>query len=185
MRKIPKIICAVFGMFVLCTLGAAAHPLENKNAIGLRVLGGGSNYGGACVGGIQYERRFSEIISMKFDVFGYATPDKSYSENAAVSVSSEIDFKLYQARWGEHCGSRLFAYILGGYNGVSNVSYTDGNSDTYAAKWSSSLIGSAGVGMEFLLADHISIPIQIGFIGALIDNPCASMCGGIAMRYSW
>ena len=76
-------------LFVLGT-GLFANGLGNQNAIGVFVLGTDEQ----AVGGIQYERRFTDIVSTKLGVFAFYN-EKSYSDPFNMSVSLETDFTLF------------------------------------------------------------------------------------------
>ena len=185
MKKMIKILIAAGALLMGSVAGVFASPLENKNALGLYVLGGEP-----VVSGLQYERRYNDIVSQKFDLFVVINPESTsiLLDKYNVNFNTELDFTLFKAPWGDHFGSRLFAYGLAGYQfrSVNTYEYDrDAGKEIYGVKTTNQLILGGGFGFEFLIADHLSIPVQLGFIGAVFDDPCANFCAGIAIRYSW
>ena len=176
-----KIIITV-AAFLMLTTGLFANGLENKNAIGMYILGSES-----AVGGIQYERRFTDLLSTKFGAYAVYHNDSNYDPfNCSFTV--ETDFKLYETNWRDKVASRLFAYALAGYMGsiVYEYDYTNENPDSTKKKVTSNdAVTSIGFGFDFIFFDHLSVPIQFGFMGTFPDNPNVAFCGGIALRYTW
>ena len=171
-------------LFVLGS-GLFANGLENQNAIGVFVLGTDEQ----AVGGIQYERRFTDIVSTKLGVFAFYN-EKSYSDPFNMSVSLETDFTLFENNWKDKIGSRLFAYGMVGYIGKieRTFEYIDGNSSFEPKRTDTmhnNMAASIGFGFDFIFFEHLSVPIQFGFMGTFPDDPQVGFCGGIGLRYSW
>ena len=179
-----KIILTLTVLLTL-TAGLFANGLENKNAIGMYIIGSETP-----VGGIQYERRFTDIFSSKFGTY------LSYSnvENSGTPIefnfTVEPVFTLFETTWKDKVCSRLFAYGLAGYDyTMKNESHWD--DITYkrvvdSTKHQHSLIAGAGFGFDFIFFGHLSVPIQFGFMGNLNDSDSnIGFCAGIAVRYSW
>ena len=94
MKTIKKALIA--GVILLCSsISVFASGLDNKNAIGLYIIGGDPSYGG-----IQYERRFSDLLGVKFGTFAFYQ-NRTYSDNdeAQFNFLVEPDFTLYEADW--------------------------------------------------------------------------------------
>ena len=169
---------------MLFTLAGAvfANGLENKNAIGVYLLGAES-----AVGGIQYERRFTDLISTKFGVYAMYDSYSTY-QPFHCNFSVETDFKLYETNWRDKVASRLFAYALAGYMADSEYSYdysVENPESTKKLKKSNDAVASLGFGFDFIFFEHLSVPIQFGFMGTFPDDPQVGFCGGIGLRYSW
>ena len=157
-----------------------AKGLENENAIGMYILGGEE-----AVGGIQYERRFSDFISAKVGVFAFYN-DKTYSDPFNANVTVETDFTLFESEWRDKISSRLFAYGMVGYTGSYERSYEYAEPENIKTeKMHNNALASVGFGFDFIFFDHLSVPIQFGFMGTFPDDPQVGFCGGIALRYTW
>ena len=159
-----------------------ANGLENQNAIGMYVLGGEES-----IGGIQYERRFSDLFSTKFGVFAFYN-DRGYSDPFNASFTVEGDFTLFESNWKEKISSRLFAYGMLGYVGCyeRGIEYAAGlDEPKKVEKMHNNALASVGFGFDFIFFDHLSVPIQFGFMGTFPDDPQIGFCGGIALRYTW
>ena len=181
-----KLLIAMAVLFTIAG-GLFANGLENKNAIGMYILGSQN-----AVGGIQYERRFTDLVSTKFGVYAMYNQKSNYDPfNCNFTV--ETDFNLYETTWKEKVSSRLFAYGMVGYIGslayeAPDYSVSEQENNPTAAKnpqMSNDVVLSAGFGFDFIFFDHLSLPIQFGFMGTFPDNPNVSFCGGIALRYTW
>ncbi len=181
MKNIVKKILATGVFAILCAgTGAFASGLDNNNAIG--IYGIGSEIG---VGGIQYERRFSDLFSTKFGVFAFYNED-SYSDPYNMNVTVETDFTLFESDWKDKICSRLFAYGLVGYTGRLERSYEYMEPESKRIeKMHNNAVASLGFGFDFIFFEHLSVPVQFGFMGTFPDDPQVSFCGGIGIRYSW
>lgn len=157
-----------------------ANGLDNKNAIGMYVIGAEN-----AVGGIQYERRFSDLFSTKFGVFAFYN-DSGYSDPFNASFTVEGDFTLFENTWKDKISSRLFAYGMLGYTGTYERSYEYAEPESKKIeKMHNNALASVGFGFDFIFFDHLSVPIQFGFMGTFPDDPQVGFCGGIALRYTW
>ena len=175
-----KLILTISTLFLLA--GAVfANGLENKNAIGVYIIGSES-----AVGGIQYERRFTDIISTKIGVFAFYD-NKTYSDPFNANITVETDFTLFENQWREKICSRLFAYAMTGYTGKYERSYDYSQSETgiKIEKMHNNAIASLGFGFDFIFFDHLSVPVQFGFMGTFPDDTQVGFCGGVGLRYSW
>ncbi len=161
---------------------------KNKNAIGVYVLGASQP-----IGGIQYERRFNDLLSAKFN--SYINYNKHNESNPLdYNLIGEVDFTVFEEAWNEkhwknNVTSRLYIYLLGGHKGtLSGDYYYDEDSGSYIdepAKYHAATVLSAGFGFDFVLFDHLSMPVQFGYIGQFPYETEAGFCVGTGVRYSW
>lgn len=183
MKTMKKTLIA--GLILLCSsVFVFASGLDNQNAIGMYIIGGDTSYGG-----IQYERRFSDFLGVKFGTFALYQ-NKSYYNNdeAQFNFIVEPDFTLYQADWNSKVCSRLFAFGLAGYNfeRKTEVQYVEGGPNIEETKNIHSAIAAAGFGFDFIFFEHLSVPIQFGFMGTINnDDPNVGFCAGVGLRYAW
>ena len=176
MRKL--ILTAVFA--IICgTTSVFADALENKNAVGAYFLAADHE-----VGGLQYERRFSDLVSTKFGVFAFYNQD-TYSDPFKMNITAETDFTLYANNWREKIASRLFAYGMVGYESYIERVYDYEHDAKKSEKMHNNALASVGFGFDFMFFDHLSVPIQFGFMGTFPDDTQVGFCGGIGIRYTW
>ena len=175
-----KLIIAAALVFALGS-GLFANGLENSNAIGMYVIGGDTS-----VGGIQYERRFSDFFSTKVGVMAFYNND-TYSDPFNANVTVETDFTLYENNWRDKICSRLFAYSMVGYTGKleRTWNYDAPEGSQKKEKLHNNALASLGFGFDFIFFDHLSVPIQFGFMGTFPDDTQVGFCGGIGIRYAW
>ena len=174
-----KLIIAAALVFTLAS-GLFANGLENKNAIGVYVMGSEQ-----AVGGIQYERRFSDLISTKFGVFAFYNND-TYSDPFNANFTVETDFTLFENNWKDKICSRLFAYAMVGYTGYIERTWDYGEPEsTKTETMHNNAVASAGFGFDFIFFEHLSVPVQFGFMGTFPDDPLVGFCGGVGLRYAW
>ena len=186
-KLLKKIITA--GLLLCISAGASvfAAGLENKNAIGMYILGGERG-----IGGIQYERRFTDVFSLKTGVYAmYHDNTRLYTnQDAEFNITLEPDFTLYETNWNDKVASRLFAFGLAGYDFQMNTESIWDEDHLHKlgeeTKMIHSAVAAAGFGFDFIFFGHLSVPIQFGFMGILnTENPNVGFCGGIALRYGW
>ncbi len=180
MKQIIKTLL-LSGILLCLSSGVFADGLDNKNAIGMYILGSDNSFGG-----IQYERRFTDIIGVRFGTYAYYS-DVEYSGTPfQANFIVESDFSLYETTWNNKVSSRLFAFGLAGYDCQRQVNYDFDAQKVKSDKMVHSLVGGAGFGFDFIFFDHLSIPIQFGFVGTYNDvTPNLGFCAGAALRYSW
>ena len=173
-----KLLISIAALFMLTT-GLFANGLENKNAIGAYILGGSNS-----VGGLQYERRFSDLVSTKFGAFAFYDND-GYSDPFNMNLTVETDFTLFETEWKDKISSRLFAYALAGYDARIKRTYDYELDKKVSEDFISNAIASVGFGFDFIFFGHLSVPVQFGFMGTFPNDTKVGFCGGIGIRYSW
>ena len=185
MKKLLKRLLAAAVLICSVTL-AFADALDNKNAIGIYVIGSERP-----VGGIQYERRFTDLFSTKFGTYALVRNQSDYYNDTPIDFNFvlEPDFKLFETSWNGKVCSRLFAFGLLGYE-FSEKSYYHYDETIHTniydkTSYEHGLIVGAGFGFDFIFFGHLSVPIQFGFTGTIDKDPFVGFGGGIALRYSW
>lgn len=183
MKKSIKILLAAFVVFGISISSMAAQVLQNKNAIGVYVLASENT-----IGGIQYERRVNDLLSLKFDTFIYYS-SRGYGTALNYNVCCEADFTLFSSEWNPKAGSRLFAYALAGHQGIleqtSKYDETVKRQVVTGKEFYPDAIVSAGFGFEFIFISHLSLEVQFGFQGTFPYGTTAGFCGGTGLRYSF
>ena len=124
------------------------------------------------------------MFSTKFGVFAFYN-DNGYSDPFNANFTVEGDFTLFESTWKEKISSRLFAYGMVGYVGNYERTYEYAEpTSKKVEKMHNNALASVGFGFDFIFFDHLSVPIQFGFMGTFPDDPQVGFCGGIALRYT-
>ena len=185
MKKLIKTFM-IFALLACFGSSAFAEALDNKNAIGMYVISSERP-----VGGIQYERRFTDLFSCKFGTYALIR-NKDVYNNIPVECNFvvEPDFCLYQTSWNNKVSSRLFVFGMLGYDykqeTITHYDSKKGEQVYDDTDVTHSMIVGAGFGFEFIFFEHLSVPLQFGFTGMLEpDDPFLGFGGGLAIRYSW
>lgn len=178
-NKMKKLFLSV-SLCLFCFGALFAGGLENKNAIGVYVVGAERP-----ICGIQYERRFNDFIGMKFGTFAFYNKD-SEENPFDLSFTLETDFTLFQSEWKDKIASRLFAFCMVGYETFygREIVYDNGP-QVKSEKFHNNAMVNAGFGFDFIFFGHLSVPLQFGFMGYFPDDTSVGFSGGIALRYSW
>lgn len=184
-NNLKKLILA--GLFtIVCASGTAfANGLDNKNAIGMYIIGAETP-----IGGIQYERRFTDLFATKFGTYIYYSSPNNTDTPIECNFTVEPNFTLFETAWKDKVCSRLFAFGLLGYD-YAKKNETHWDDTVYkrvvdSTKNQHSFIAGAGFGFDFTFFGHLSVPIQFGFMGNINGtDPNVGFCAGTAIRYSW
>ena len=160
--------------------------LAFKNAIGAYFLW---NYKSP-VGGIQYDRWFTDLFGTKFNFYIFYDPSENSIWNHIMdyTVSTEFTLKLYETAFNDEFASRLFAFCMIGHRGYIERSYVrDDYSNNYVFKelYTPIVLTSIGFGFDFIFAEHLSLPIQIGFMCSFPNDKYAALCIGTGIRYTF
>ena len=179
-KSIKRII--IVSVFAICFSKLFASGIDKKNSIGIYFIIADNS-----IGGIQYEHRFSDIVSEKFGIYAFYNDTYFQSTPLDMTFTAQTDFALYQADWNRCIASRLFAYVLAGYNGkiIRNYDYTGNEKKLIFEDFQHNAILSTGFGFDFIFFEHLSIPIQFGFMANFPYDSKIGFCGGSALRYSW
>ena len=178
-NNIKKLILSGVFALICAGTGAFASGLDNRDAVGVYVLGAEKP-----VGGIQYEHRYTDFISNKFGAFIFYNND-SYSDPLDMNFTVETDFTLFSSEWKDKIASRLFAYALAGYTATLERGYDYINDVPKKEKFHSNAVASLGFGFDFTFFGHLSVPVQFGFMGTFPQDTQVGFCGGIGLRYAW
>lgn len=174
-----KKVFITFTMLFMFAGLSFASGLDNKNAIGAYVLGADPT-----IGGLQYEHRFTDLVSSKIGAFVFYNND-TYSDPFNMNISLQTDFTLYENEWRDKIASRLFAYALAGYTANIERGYDYVNDVQKKEEFHQNAIASIGFGFDFIFFEHLSVPVQFGFMGSFPNDTRIGFCGGVGIRYAW
>ncbi len=150
---------------------------EQRNAIGLYFLAADDGYAG-----LQYEHYFTKKIGLTVDGSAVYKSDETESTPIDANVNLQFDISLFEYEAQKVFAYRVYAWFLGGarYKYFSGYSYETKTQNPY---WYINAVAGTGFGFEFILVRHISIPIQIGFIGEFPNGGSAGLTFGAGLRY--
>ena len=181
-KSLKKIL--ILSVLISTFTSLFSNGLDNKNNIGMYFIGADSS-----IGGLQYERRFSDLISEKFGLYTFYNEDSYSTEPFNMNVTFETDFNLFETSHEAKVGSRLFAYGLAGYEATIHREYHYNEGSSQTEKQEEEVLHNAllsiGFGFDFIFFNHLSVPIQFGFMAKFPNRPNIGFCGGTALRYSW
>ncbi|MCR4741667.1 MAG: hypothetical protein K5866_02180 [Treponema sp.] len=140
------------------------------------------------IGGIQYERWVTDLLSTKFNFYVFYDPSENFIWEHLMdyTITTEFNLKLYETAFNEEFASRLFAFLMLGHRGYSIRTYERDESyniSGYSDSYYPVMLASLGFGFDFIFAEHLSIPFQIGFMGAFPNDEYAALCIGTGIRY--
>ena len=155
---------------------------EQRSAIGVYCLAAESDgyYG------LQLEHYFTPKFGLTLDGSFYYK-EYYYSENPfSGNVNLQLDVSLFEYEAPKVFAYRVYAWVLGGarvftdgrtYN-ASTGKYDEGDGSVKV-----NAVAGAGVGFEFILVRHISIPVQVGYSAEFPYDVHGGFSGGIGLRY--
>lgn len=189
MKKLSKIFVTIFAVSVIAISSVFATPTDMDNAVGVTFLGAvNSSY----TAGLQYQRWCTDKIGFQVQGYAFYEADSSDSLNYEMSalnyeMSAQFLLKLYESTLGGANRTCLYAWTLVGHHGYED---SDSYYDDATEKWvnTESVFypnAQAGIGFGFdaTLLNHLSVPIEFGFLG---EFPNQAKCGfvfGSGIRY--
>jgi len=181
MKKVIKVLFLSF-VFGFGISGLSANPLENTSAVGVFGLSSFTE-SPAQAAGIEYEQWITPKIALGAIASAYFREDSQNDYNA--NACMEVKYSLFESEMGTHFGSRLYAYGMFGYNGWSTSEYDYATYNYTSRKYYNDMFASLGFGFEFLLIDHISMPINFGMAAKFPEETTVGFCMGTGIRYSF
>lgn len=182
MKRFKLFIAVVIVGLQLSVL--SAKQIENRNAAGVSfLLPLNASYGS--IYGLDFEHWFTPKIAVGVIGAGFMNSAESYNFN----VSAQFKFALIESEVINHFASRLYIFCNVGYVGWTTYRwfYIDNDHSKPFAVYerNDDFAGSAGLGLEFIIADHISLPVNFGFAGKFPVEPTIGFCLGTGLRYSF
>lgn len=186
MNKKIKRITTFFAVLCLPFAVLIANPIDNKTAVGVYFTSALNSNANAY--GLEFEQYINP--KMALGVIGAAFYDNA--DDYSINANLQFKYSLIEGDFNEHFSSRLYAYGIIGYNGWSLTYYDYSNIVDYEhqnpvpvkTKYHD-VFTSLGFGIDFILVDHLSLPINFGFAGKFPNNPSAGFCLGTGIRYSF
>ena len=195
----------IFRTFLLCILmggfistiafadGFTKNPTPTvtydafNNALGMYIcaIPNGASYG------LHYQHWFNRL-GFQITGGGFYTPDNKVGSTLDYSVTAEGLFTVYGNSFSEQLAGRLYTWVALGHHGFipdNSISRFDETLDKWIYETDDSYYINAlvglGVGIEFILFEHFSIPIQFGYMGEFPSRPGIGFTGGTGIRYRY
>ena len=184
MKQARKILIAVVVVSAITISSVFAKPSDFKNAVGFYSLNG-LNLDSAY--GLQYHRWCTDKIG--FQTQGYINyyDQGSYSNPLNYSISVQILYKLFEMDIGERAGSCLYAWASAGHHGYIDRKVVYPEDETLTEQVTDTVCLNAQVGLGFgidiMCLEHISLPIEFGYMGEFPSNTVIGFVFGSGIRY--
>lgn len=181
--KKSKLIIAALAVLVFGITTAAADPNDFKNAIGIFGLASLESESNS-VGGLQYQRWVTEKIGFQVEGSVYYDPENTYYSFDS-NLNFELQYKLYQTNIGARNASVLYAWALIGASGTAGSEFNSSR-DEYVptGPYFDANVG-LGFGFDLNFINHLSVPIQFGFLGKFPNELAAGFSVGAGIRYRY
>lgn len=177
MKKI-KLIIAALAVLTLGISAVSANPNDYHNAVGIFAI---TDFEENAVGGIQFQKWVTDKIGFQIEgsIFYNADTYKSFSAN----FNAEMQYKLFQTNMGEKNASVLYAWVLAGGKGNSTDWYDESAGKRVNGETLFNATLGLGFGFDFNFINHLSVPIQFGFMGTFPNTLAAGFAIGTGVRY--
>lgn len=162
------------------------QPVEFKNALGVYA----SSAAGDPVGGLHYQR-WGERAGFQVTAGGYYNPDESWGRILDVGFSADYLFTVYKNNYKNQLSGRLYLWVSSGMkwyiDSKWNRSYDIDEEDVESENQTPVVIGilGAGIGIETVINEHFSFPVQFGYMGQFMERPKVQFSVGGGFRYRY
>lgn len=176
-------IAVIFAIFGIQIAALNANPIDNKTAVGVYYTSALNSDANAY--GLEFEQWITPKVSLGIIGAAFYNRNSDY----AVNANLQVKYSLIEGDFNEHFSSRLYAYGIVGYTGWSSTTYDYLNFDYPQGEsittYYNDIFTSLGFGIDFILIDHLSLPINFGFAGRFPERISAGFCLGTGIRYSF
>lgn len=169
--KLKKFIIITV-LSVVVGISAHANPFDYNNSLGFTITSNTlhSYTNDTILWGVEYQHWF-DGIGLGFGGNVLAKPESN--DFADFQVFTTISECLFKIDMGRYNGGRLFVYETLGVRGFVKENFVvDG-------------MFAAGFGFEFLLSDHISIPLKACLLGEVPHDIGVGFATGIGLKYTF
>ncbi len=171
MKKI--FLCALIFTVVL-SFGFAEDNAKDEyfpTAIGFNFH---ASTGGAQSMGLTYQHWFKNDLGYQF-TFG-AIMDYDFVYSGDLQLQKLLFVHKQQ-------GKGLTSLFAWGGVGVSSTDVYSDTGDIFATTTKPAILASAGLGIEFIYFNHLSIPLKFGVTGQFLNNPSVAVSFGCGILY--
>src|SRR5574344_1278211 len=183
MKKLGKVLMMMCILTSFGVVSAFANPIDSDNAIGVFIMGTTES----SVYGLQYQHWFNDKIGMQVEGAAYYNPDVYYGKELQYNISAEFQYKLYETSLGERSATNLYAWLLAGHHAyikrTSEYEAVTGTSTTTSSGYCPNAVCGLGFGFDIMFLNHISLPIEFGFLSEFPNDPSIDFAFGSGIRY--
>lgn len=139
--------------------------------------------------GLQYERWFNDN-GIQVTGGGYYSPKKeSWTDTLDYSIMIHGLHTVYGNTVSNELAGRLYTWAAIGHHGFIKTTQSWNSStletDYDDEKYSANAVVGLGIGIEVILFEHFSIPLQFGFVGEFPNEPGLGFSFGSGIRYRY
>jgi hypothetical protein len=182
-QKTGKILTGIFIGLLFSAVSAWANPLDFKNAVGVFAMVNDATN----VYGLQYQRWYTDRIGLQVEGAAYYDPSSGISTPLDYNIGAEFQYRLYDTSWGTRTGTCLYAWMLAGHRGFIKNTYSwaveTESSEKTGSNYYADAIAGIGFGFDIMFVNHLSIPVQFGFMGQFPNEPAVGFAFGSGLRY--
>lgn len=158
-----------------------------NNALGMfaSVIPNGGAYG------LHYQHWFNKF-GFQITGGGFFDPDNTWGSTLDYSVLLEGLYSVYGNSFSEQIAGRLYTWTALGHHGFkpdNTISRLDNTLKDFVYEEDDSyypnILAGLGIGIEFILFEHFSFPMQFGYMGEFPFKPGFGFSGGTGIRYRY
>ncbi|HCM27459.1 MAG: hypothetical protein A2Z99_05790 [Treponema sp. GWB1_62_6] len=150
----------------------------------------GSSLAGHSGGGLHYQRWF-ERIGIAITAGGLYSPDDD-SGGAVLDYSAEfsVQYRVFGEDYSRWFSGQLYVWGLAGHVGYILNDYesdpdSENDGEYVTLPYVGDAVAGAGIGIETILFEHFSVPLEFGYIGQLPNDPNLQFSFGGGLRYRY
>jgi len=182
MKNVSKYFLVMFAISVIAISSVAAEPSAFDNSVGVYGLAGiNSPY----TAGVQFQRWCTNRIG--FQTQGYVYYDSSIKASLNYNVSAQFLLKLFETEFGERTGTCLYSWLLVGNHGyddsTSVYNETTGDYEYSNVEFVTNIQAGIGFGFDIMFLNHLSVPIEFGYMGEFPNDMTWGFVFGTGIRY--
>ncbi|MCK9169102.1 MAG: hypothetical protein M0P01_01660 [Treponema sp.] len=183
MKRISKTLTGIFAVILLSAVQVWANPLDFKNAVGVFAMSNSAT----SVYGLQYQSWCTDRIGFQIEGAAYYDSASGAYKPLDYNIAAEFQYRLYDTTWGTRTGTSLYAWLLAGHRGFIQNSYSWSDETESSEKTDSlyyaDVIAGIGFGFDIMFVNHLSIPVQFGFMGQFPTESAIGFSFGTGLRY--
>lgn len=159
---------------------------ESKNALGAYFILSVDDE----MGGLEYQRWLTKRVGLEAELSLYYQNSSYGAKTFNYDLNCQADFNLYEFEV-KNFASQLYAWVMMGSKGsidyipeVHGSLYPEDDHDAIFS-FEPSLLAGFGFGFDLIFFRHLSIPVQMGYMGSFFNNTYLNFCFSSGIRYKF